>query len=156
MPNNQPDANQSDAGFTLIETLVVLVVLGLMVSVLLARGPVRSVTLDLTAASRTLTAELRHARGQAIATDRPVRIGLSEVREALGRAARRDRAGAIGLALHSPADDPHGNGTLRFDPDGSASGGRIVLTEGQEQVSIRIDWLTGRIVQGTIGHHDGV
>ncbi len=139
-----------DAGFTLIETLVVLVVLALMVTVLISRGPTRSATIDLRAASRTLTDALRHARGEAIANDRTVRVSVADMREALDRTARHDQAGAISLALHTPADDPHEDGMLRFTPDGSANDARIVLGEAHEQVSIRVEWLTGRIVQGTI------
>jgi general secretion pathway protein H len=142
------------AGFTLIEMIVVLVVLGLVIGIVLARGPTRSPTIDLTAASRGLTDALRHARGQAILTGRPVRISSAQASEALSRSASRNQAGQIGVALHSPPDDPRADGVLRFDPDGSANGARIVLTEGQESISITIDWLTGRITQGPIRRGD--
>ena len=36
-------------------------------------------------------------------------------------------------------------GAIRFDPDGSSSGGRIELTEGKRRMQIGIDWLTGRV-----------
>ena len=144
-----------EAGFTLIEMMVVLVILGLTIGILVSRGPTRSATIDLHAASRTLTDEMRHARGQAIATDRPVRISAAQAREAVARAASRNQAGPIVLALHSPPDDPHQDGILRFDPDGGANGARIVLTEGHELISITIDWLTGRISQSAIRRNDG-
>ena len=149
---NKPEPQ---AGFTLIEMIVVLVILGLVLGILLARGPTRSASIDLHAAARTLTDELRHARGQAIVTDRPVRIDAGEARAALARTARRDQAGPIALALHSPAGEPRIDGVLRFDPDGSANGGRIMLTEGAETLSIVVDWLTGRSSQGAIERDDG-
>ena len=154
MPSSRLAAWDPEAGFTLIEMIVVLVVLGLMVGILVSRGPTRSATIDLTAASRTLADALRHARGQAILTDRPVRISVLQAREALAHAAHRNQAGPIELSLHSPPDDPHQDGTLRFNADGSANGARIVLAEGHEAVSISIDWLTGRITQGPIRRDD--
>ena len=143
-------ASGGASGFTLIETLVVLAVLGLMVTVLLSRGLTRSASIDLRAAARTLTDTLRHARGQAIASDRPVRVSVADMRGVLDGTARRNRAGAISLAVHSPPDDPHDDAVLRFAPDGSANDARIVLDEAHERISIRVDWLTGRITPGTI------
>lgn len=143
-----------EAGFTLIEMIVVLVVLGLMIGILVARGPTRSATIDLNAASRTLTDALRHARGQAIVTGRAIRISAAQAREALAHAAARNQAGPVTLIVHSPPGDPRQDGTLRFDPDGSSNGGRIVIAEGHEAVSIGIDWLTGRITQGPIRRDD--
>ncbi len=147
-------AASADGGFTLIETIVVLVVLALMASLLVSRGPTRSATLDLTAASRSLADALRAARGHAITTDQPVRIGLDTLRGVIARHASRSPAGPISVALHSPADDPHENGTLRFDPDGGANGARLVLAEGHERLSIDVDWLTGRITQGPVRRDD--
>ncbi len=151
MPNNAP---RDDAGFTLIEMIVVLAVMGLMLGILVARGPTRSATIDLDAASRHLADALRQARGRAIGTDRPVRVSAAQAREAVAAVSRRDQAGPVLLSLHSPADDPRGEGSLRFDPDGGASGARIVLAEGHEQLSIDVDWLTGRITQGPIRRDD--
>lgn len=140
----------AEVGFTLIEMIVVLVVLGLVLGIVISRGPTRSATIDLTAASRSLTDALRHARGQAITTGRPVRISAAQVRDVLAVPGSRNQAGPIALTLHSPPGDPRPDGALRFDPDGSANGARIVLAEGRESVSILIDWLTGRISQGPI------
>ena len=48
-----------EAGFTLIEMIVVLVVLALAAGLVLARGPMRSASLDLRAAARTMAADMR-------------------------------------------------------------------------------------------------
>jgi len=34
---------------------------------------------------------------------------------------------------------------IRFFPDGSASGARIVLDDGRVSAAIRVDWLTGDV-----------
>ena len=147
-------SSQEQNGFTLIETLVVVAILAIMVGVLVARGPTRSATIDLTAASRMLADDLRHARAQAIDTDRPVHLDAAQMREVVARLVDRNRAGPISLSVHSPADAVRGDGVLRFNPDGSANGARIVLVEGHEYISIGIDWLTGRIDRGTIARDD--
>ena len=156
MPSNLTPGGpaRGDAGFTLIEMIVVLAVMGLMLGILVARGPTRSATIDLDAASRRLTDTLRQARGRAIGTDRPVRVSAAQAREAVAEVSRRDQEAPVVLSLHSPADDPRGEGSLRFDPDGGANGARIVLAEGHEQLSISVDWLTGRITQGPIRRDD--
>ncbi len=142
------------AGFTLIEMIVVLAVLGLMLGILVARGPTRSATIDLDAASRRLSDVLRQARGRAISTDLPVRFSAAQARRAVVEALPRDQAAPVALFLHTPPDDPRGEGSLRFDPDGGANGARIVIAEGHEQVSISVDWLTGRITRGPIRRDD--
>jgi general secretion pathway protein H len=34
---------------------------------------------------------------------------------------------------------------IRFNPDGSSTGGRIVLAEGTRRTAVGVDWLTGRV-----------
>ena len=36
-------------------------------------------------------------------------------------------------------------GDIRFNPDGSSTGGRITLADGSRRVAVGVDWLTGRV-----------
>jgi general secretion pathway protein H len=36
-------------------------------------------------------------------------------------------------------------GDIRFNPDGSSTGGRIILAEGTRRTAVGVDWLTGRV-----------
>jgi general secretion pathway protein H len=36
-------------------------------------------------------------------------------------------------------------GDIRFNPDGSSTGGRIVLADGTRRTAVGVDWLTGRV-----------
>ncbi|WP_428377058.1 prepilin-type N-terminal cleavage/methylation domain-containing protein [Lichenicoccus sp.] len=149
-PGRTRSANGAAAGFTLIEMIVVLAVLGLVLTIVLQRGPTRSPSLDLRAASRSLTDALRQARGRAIATDRPVLVTALQAREALARLGSR-----VTLELHSPPGEPTGNGTLRFDADGGATAALIRLSEGDVALDLGIDWFSGQIRQGAVRPNDG-
>ncbi len=144
--------------------VVALVVLAFALSIVASRGPMRSRTLEARLAASQMAEQLRLARTQAIATDRPVsfvldlaarrwRVGTAAphlVAEgtalsmlSVGQVALREgdvvAAGAPGLA---PA---RRLGTISFAPDGRSSGGRIELADGGRRMQVAVDWLTGRV-----------
>jgi general secretion pathway protein H len=125
------------AGFTLIEMLVVLVVIGLIAGLVIARGPQRSAGLDLRAATEAVTQELRRARTVAIAENREVSVAFDPAAHGVraAGAALRVLPGAVAFAA----------ATVRFAPDGSAAGGPIALAAAGRRVVIAVSWLTGRV-----------
>lgn len=127
------------AGFTLIEVLVVMVILGIVAGLVLARGPARSAGLDLHTQASQLAQALRGARGQAIATNRRVTFVLVPAQHSY-----RVGAGPQRL-LMQPVAVSMAAGAITFAPDGSASGGTITLSEGTARMRVGVDWLTGRV-----------
>lgn len=123
-------------GFTLIEMIVVLAILGLVLGLVLARGPMHSARLDAEAAARDLASTLRLARGRAIAENRPVSVVLAP-----------NRYQVEGLVAHGVPSDVAlaGNAVIRFAPDGSSSGGTIAVRTVNASVTIVVNWLTGRV-----------
>ena len=137
------------AGFTLIEMLVVLVILGLTVALIVSRGPARSTGFDLRATAGDIAQQLRLARSEAIATDRITRFTLDPAER------RYETNGNVGpllppeLALSMTTvtgGTPRPLAAITFAPDGSSSGGRVVLVAGANTVAVVVDWLTGRVV----------
>lgn len=128
-----------DEGFTLIEILVVLVILGLAVGLVLGRGPLHSAGLDTRAEANGIAGALRAARSRAIAGDRPVTVAIDAARRLLlaGGAAPRKLPGGIAVAAPRAG--------ITFAPDGSSSGGQIDLASGPFHMQVAVDWLTGRI-----------
>ena len=148
-----PNKAERAAGFTLIEVIVVLVILGLGLALLATRGPLRSAALDLRAATGEVAQALRLARTRAIATDRTVVVSLDPAGNAFRVGSGPAQPLPRGVAMEALATQGAAPGiaAFRFAPDGSASGGRITLTAGGRQAMVGVDWLTGRVTVGEAG-----
>jgi general secretion pathway protein H len=137
------------AGFTLIEMIVVVAVLGLMLGLVVSRGPMRSRALSTRAAVGALAGGLREARARAISTNHPVEFAVDTENKTF----RVDQAPPIrlppeyGLSLTTVSGERRSEteGAIRFAPDGSSTGGRIELIAGSRHVKIGVDWLSGRV-----------
>ncbi len=126
-----------------------MVILGLVAGLVLSRGPAGSRTLDSRAAAAEVVRLLRGARGQAIGTDRSVLVLVDLARHAIAVDGGRVHAIPASLALTVMATPAETRGRnlagIRFQPDGSASGGRIGLADGNHRMQVSVDWLTGRV-----------
>src|ERR1700730_10833028 len=136
-------------GFTLIELLVSLAVLGLALALIAGYKPPWSRGLGIEATAAELAGGLRMSRSEAILTNRPVAFGLDLTghRYRVGTAAPRRLPADLSvelLTISGEARDAR-EGDIRFNPDGSSTGGRISLIDGQRRVAVGVDWLTGRV-----------
>jgi general secretion pathway protein H len=142
-------SSRRDAGFTLIEMIVVLVVLGLAMGLVIARGPMRSRTLETRAAASQVVQSLRIARSRAIATNRPVlfTVDVAGRRYSVDGGPPQGLPPALDVSMTTVTGDRLGKnvGAITFAPDGSSTGGRIVLADGGHHLQIGVDWLTGRV-----------
>ena len=136
-------------GFTLIEMLVVLGVLGLAAGLLALRGPPRSPAAEARVAAVEIAQALRLARARAIAADRPVAFLLDLETRAfrVGDGEWRRLPPGPALLLTAVSGQTLGErlGAISFAPDGSSSGGRIELAVPGRRLQIGVDWLTGRV-----------
>src|SRR4051812_42459096 len=146
---------RAEAGFTLIEVIVVLAVLSLGLAILALRGPPRSAALEIRAAAGELAQALRLARAQSIARNVPVRVVVDPARGAwaLDGAAARAMPPGTTLTLRVAETETQGGriGAIRFAPDGSSTGGWIELADGHRRLQIGIDWLSGRVTLAEAG-----
>jgi general secretion pathway protein H len=128
-----------EGGFTLIETIVVLVILGLALGVVAGFLPRRNTTLELTAATSRVSGALRLARSRAIAEGHPVPFAMVPG----GHGFRVDNAQVnFGPSVTVVMAEPR----ILFAPDGSTSGGSLRIVVDGKQRMISVDWLTGRVV----------
>ncbi len=137
-------------GFTLLELLVVLSIIGLIVSVSLPNFRIPGFASIEARAARQIAMGLADARQQAIFRN-------SETIFILDLDARSFRAGSapevklsgierLDLIAAEKEVIDRARGIIRFYPDGSSSGGEIVISNSEENKStVRVNWLTGRI-----------
>jgi general secretion pathway protein H len=124
-------AGAAEAGFTLVELLVVLVLLGLLTAV----AAPRLATLrqpSLTDVGRGVSAQLRGYRILAMRSGRAVPAELSTYPLPQG------------FAL-APEEGEGPTGPVIFLPDGRSSGGSFLLVGPNDQARIAVDWLTGEV-----------
>jgi general secretion pathway protein H len=140
-----------DDGFTLLEILIVLAIMGMVLAVVVSHGPIRSQGLDMRAAAGAIAQSFRAARAQAIERSETVSVVIDPQQHAFAA----DRGGIHTLAadlavtlLPGTMAGPNETGIVRFSPDGSASGGGVRLGHGARQVQISVEWLTGRVRVG--------
>jgi general secretion pathway protein H len=132
-------ARSAERGFTLIETIVVLVILGLALTVVAGFLPRRNTTLELTAATSRVTGALRIARSRAMVEGHPVPFATAPD----GHGFRLENAQVnFGPGVTVVMAQPR----ILFAPDGSTSGGSLRVVVGGKQRQILVDWLTGRVV----------
>ncbi len=139
---------QRDSGFTLIEILVVLAILGVALGLIIGRGPMNSRGLESRAAAGALAQTLRAARAQAIAADHDVAVAIDPPRHefAMDGGPRRRLAADMAITIMPGAlRGPGAIRLIRFSADGSASGGQVLLGSGRQRLGISVEWLTGRV-----------
>ncbi len=122
--------NKADAGFTLVELLVTLAIVAFAAAGLASLWPNRGGAVVLQTAAQTLAADLRQARGQAIAQNRTIVIEIDAVRGKLPK--------GVSVAGGTEA-------TIFFRADGTTAGGEVALQAQSRQALVRVARLSGRV-----------
>src|ERR1700761_1230283 len=128
------------AGFTLIEVIITLTILGLALVLIAGYKPPWSSTLGLKGTASELASGLRLARSEAISSNRPVAFALDVTGHLyrVGAGATRRLPANLSIELLTISGQSRGTrvGDIRFNPDGSSTGGRISLADGTRRVAV--------------------
>jgi general secretion pathway protein H len=146
---SRSDPAAGQAGFTLIEMIIVVAIMGLLTATLAVRGSPVSPATHARAAVRAVSGGLRAARSEAIMTNRSVFFTVDTVKRLYWWGAQPPEAlpSDLRLAMLSTKDQQTDDaiGRVRFDPDGGSTGGRVAIAGGDRTWWVGVDWLSGRV-----------
>lgn len=135
-------------GFTLFEMLLLLAVLALIATISLPMLREPAPGLQLRAMAYDLVNKLRKARGAAIKSnkDHTMTIDVAARRywvEGLTKPSRIPKQISVDVATVQREQINGRRARMRFRPDGTSSGGTVILTNGALRAEVRLNWLTG-------------
>ena len=137
------------AGFSMLELLLVLIILVLAYS--LASPLISNLgSGDLRSSARTVAVALKRTRNVAISArkETPLTFNLEDRTMTLaGEPKPFQLPPKTDLQLYTVQKELTSEkiAAIRFYPDGSSTGGRVTVGQGERKFEIDIDWLTGRV-----------
>ena len=139
------------SGFTLIELVAVVVLIGIALSVVSLSFSKSMSSAKIQAATRDLVAALRYTRGQAIVTGRQAALDLdiqSNTYQAPGKPIVKLPQGMQMMLLTADSEQTSAtSGRIRFFPDGASTGGHVSVRLGEREWRINVSWLTGQVTR---------
>jgi len=136
------------AGFTLLELLVSLAVAALLVTLVLPHMPAGLTAGEFAGAARELTAALREARSIAVNRNRDIAFAFAFADGPGGyRFAGRESTFPAGIRVALAGGDGR---VMWFFPDGTASGGEILMSRGEARIVIAVDEMTGSVARADL------
>ncbi|MBT7410661.1 MAG: prepilin-type N-terminal cleavage/methylation domain-containing protein [Methylococcales bacterium] len=139
------------SGFSLIELLVVLVIAAMLLTTVPPMFSSGVSSSELKGTARSLAAALRSARSRSITTQKPTQL-IINVEQKFFTVPGKDKQYKlpkdmeIKLKIAGSEQQDNETGSFRFFPDGSSTGGRVVIAYDERKYQIDIDWLTGDVV----------
>ena len=141
---------KNQQGFSLIELLIVLAITAGLLSNVAPRLNNVLKGLQLKNLTREVMASLNTTRSQAISKGQEA-VWLLDLEQRYFQYGTKKKSVSysddIDVTLITASKEQLSNtvASIRFFPDGSATGGEVILAQGNRNYSIQIDWLTGRI-----------
>jgi len=142
-------AHDRQAGFTLIETLMVIALIALLAAVL-APSMIPTPNNQLRANAAELISALRAARLHAMRSREAAALQIDTEQKTYqppGGTSSKALNGDFNIQLTTVQSEltDGSRGAIRFFPDGSSTGGRITLSNGNLTQHVDVAWLTGRV-----------
>lgn len=136
-------------GFTLLEMVVTLVILGLAAVIVLPDRVGAGGAVELKAAARDLASGLRRTREAAITANSESVFTVDLARRAWsaadGKARPIPRAAELSVVTAKSEVVTAEIAHIRFFPEGGSTGGGVRLERGGQVYTVKVDWLTGRV-----------
>ena len=142
------------SGFSLLEMLLVMALIAAASVLAVAAFGGGMQGMKLRAGAKDLAAQMRFARAVAISSGQPQDVVIDpQARRwegAKGRSGSLPDGGEVVFtgaraAQFTDATDADGKGTVRFFPDGAATGGRVRMSVNGGGWDVDVGWLTGDV-----------
>ena len=136
------------AGFTLIEMIVVLAIIGLLLAVIMPHVGRGIGPHALVATAHDVAAALRLAREQAISTNQPIRfVAAANTFGSSGDKHLQHVPQGIALAISDGVQPGVGKNVdaIEFFPDGSSTGGAVEVIAGTARYAVLVNWISGNV-----------
>jgi general secretion pathway protein H len=146
---------QAKAGYTLVEMLVVLALLGMATAISLPYATSSGQVQRLEASASQLATLFRHARTLAYVTNKEVKVSFERdsrkwrVNGSTPQLQLDPSLTVIAMTIEGEVNEKEIG--YRFFPAGGSSGGRVVLAENENRVGIDLNWLTGTVTWKRLG-----
>jgi len=133
-------------GFTLLEMLVVLTIIGIITALAVPFYSKMAPRLRILSANHELLLDLRHARSEAMTDKRTITIPFYPDQNTYVLDDHKHKMAVdIIVSLEKMKEQsPEDTSTLHFYSDGSATPGLITLSDNGRRINIHIDGLTGQ------------
>jgi general secretion pathway protein H len=160
-PHSGPWHHRHDeAGFTLIEMLVVLTIAALIVGLALPRLTGAEEKATLRTAAHQVAAALRTTRSLAMTSGRAEAFVIDTANGAFragptASPGQLPRGVRLALVTVTADRDSASQGRIQFFADGSSTGGGVLLATGKTRSQVLVDWLTGRVSVAEEGNAAG-
>ncbi|WP_069471403.1 prepilin-type N-terminal cleavage/methylation domain-containing protein [Candidatus Marithrix sp. Canyon 246] len=156
-------SNRYHAGFSLLELILVMVIIGMAVAVVVPRLSNSEVTI-LKAQVREAVAVLNYARRSAIVEGKQKVASFHEGKENTGSKTSKSEPGKWtsrgatiqwgGNYLSEDEEEESKTFEIIFYPEGGSSGGAIVLTYKYHKAKITVSPITGKIESEILDHEE--
>ncbi|MFK8069076.1 MAG: Tfp pilus assembly protein FimT/FimU [Gammaproteobacteria bacterium] len=137
-------------GFSLLEILVVLIIIGFMVVLIPPRLSGVMASTHAKASARDMVSALRQSRNHAISSqnEQLFKLDLEKKTFTYDQKKIKKLPENLKISLYTAQSEQFSDqiGAIRFFPDGSSTGGRIKLSMNNLHLFIDINWLTGKVV----------
>lgn len=145
-----PCLRNSEHGYTLLELLIVIAILALMTGMTVTQLSGSREGPRFEAAVRDIAAALRVARSTALSEGHVVAFWMDAGKKRYGfdgGAVKAVTLDGVSLTAYSAREEQLQEDEARivFFPDGSATGGIIVVEARNRHASLNIDWMTGNV-----------
>lgn len=145
---------QRSSGFSLLEMILVMALIAAASLLALAAFGSGMQGMKLRAGAKDVASQLRFARAVAISSGQPQDVIIDPAaRQWQGAKGRSGDLPAMGEVIFTgarasqfqPGDDNDAKGTVRFFPDGAATGGRVRMLANGGGWDVDVGWLTGEV-----------